>query len=840
MVVVASAGVGKSRLAREACAAAHANGALTLWSQATASSAAIPLGALAGLIPDDVSSGDPLELMRRTSAALLERAGQRRVVLAVDDAQLLDEASAGVVLYLARTSDVFVLATVRDGPQPPPDAIDALWKDMNALRLELERLSDEAMAQLIEVGLGGPVEQATVRQLVETSGGNPLYVRELVLGALDAGALTFERGLWGLRGKPSVSQSLVAVIKRRIGSLSSLERDALEFLALGEPLRLHELVALASREGLEAAEERGMAVVGGSAPDYEVRLAHPLYGEVLASELPVLRSLTVRLRLAEAIQQRRPFTPEDALRACRWLLDAGEPIPAALLQDAAAAANLAGDADLGAQLARLAIDAGGGVRATLLLARAYLLRDRYEEAEALLAAAEPQVPGDPMATEYFLQRYHVLHWGLRRMGELRPMIARAEHWSTDPAWPRLWETFRIGIEGLVDGFAGCLEATTGLLSDPELEPGTRRLVENAHAMALMGAGRAREADELARRLRPSAPLRDSMDTFDLGVAYAVHLTTGEDWRDLEAYSTELLRDAIKTGDHEAAGIAAFTLGALETERGRYRDADRWFVEAETQLEHQDTYDTISLLRAMQVGIGYFTGDLTRAQTALESTRERVAKRPPPYDQRAYFACAEGWGACALSRSEGAKRFMEEATRADGPVLHLRSRLLYEAMRAGAPPKAVATPLADLAARSDSRLFVARAAHAAARVSRDGQALLAAGDELAALGAQAAAMEAAVDAARHFVAKGRTDSARRAAAVARERYAADQGADFPLIDGLEGIAVELSPREAQIAALAGHGLSNRQIADQLVLSVRTVEAHLYRAMQKRGVDNRREL
>src|ERR1700733_14110858 len=74
-VVVASAGVGKSRLAREACAMAETDGPLALWAQATASGAAIPLGAFAGLIPEDVSSGDPLELVRRTSQALRQRAG---------------------------------------------------------------------------------------------------------------------------------------------------------------------------------------------------------------------------------------------------------------------------------------------------------------------------------------------------------------------------------------------------------------------------------------------------------------------------------------------------------------------------------------------------------------------------------------------------------------------------------------------------------------------------------------------------------------------------------------------------------------------------------------------
>lgn len=49
-----------------------------------------------------------------------------------------------------------------------------------------------------------------------------------------------------------------------------------------------------------------------------------------------------------------------------------------------------------------------------------------------------------------------------------------------------------------------------------------------------------------------------------------------------------------------------------------------------------------------------------------------------------------------------------------------------------------------------------------------------------------------------------------------------------------------PREAQLVELAKQGLANVQIAERLVLSTRTVESHLYRAMQKLGVRNRREL
>ena len=52
---------------------AETDGTLALWAQATASGAAIPLGAFAGLIPEDVSSGDPLELVRRTDESVTVR-----------------------------------------------------------------------------------------------------------------------------------------------------------------------------------------------------------------------------------------------------------------------------------------------------------------------------------------------------------------------------------------------------------------------------------------------------------------------------------------------------------------------------------------------------------------------------------------------------------------------------------------------------------------------------------------------------------------------------------------------------------------------------------------------
>ncbi|HKH52150.1 MAG TPA: helix-turn-helix transcriptional regulator, partial [Mycobacterium sp.] len=51
---------------------------------------------------------------------------------------------------------------------------------------------------------------------------------------------------------------------------------------------------------------------------------------------------------------------------------------------------------------------------------------------------------------------------------------------------------------------------------------------------------------------------------------------------------------------------------------------------------------------------------------------------------------------------------------------------------------------------------------------------------------------------------------------------------------------LSPREREIVTLLAAGLTNREIGDRLVLSVRTIEGHIYRAMARTGMASRDEL
>ena len=78
------------------------------------------------------------------------------------------------------------------------------------------------------------------------------------------------------------------------------------------------------------------------------------------------------------------------------------------------------------------------------------------------------------------------------------------------------------------------------------------------------------------------------------------------------------------------------------------------------------------------------------------------------------------------------------------------------------------------------------------------------------------------------------------AKAREHFFPDQHATLPVVDGLEGIETGLTPRETMVVELARDRLSNAEIAERLVISIRTVENHLYHSMHKLGVNDRRDL
>ena len=839
VVVRAPAGVGKSRLARAALEGAAEEGASTAWVQATRSAASVPLGAFAGVIPADVRSDDMFELLRRSARAMVDLAGARALVLGVDDAQLLDPTSAALVLHLASTAAAFVVATVRSG-EPCPDAVVSIWKDVGAERLDLTVLGERETEQLVESIVGGHVQESVRRWIWETSQGNALYARELVLGALASESLQLVGGIWRMAGPPPISRSLAELISARLAGVAEAEHRVLELLALGEPLRLSEIVELVGTDVVAACEARGLIALAGAPPDGEVRLAHPLYGETIRAGLGSLRAREIRLALVATLRARPQLTPEAALRVARWLLDAGGAIPTPLLIDAARAANLAGDPALGTELAAAARQAGAGIDAALLLARGHAIRSHFEDAEAVLADLEAELASEEQAVDYLQQQIAVLSLGLQRPEALRALLERAQTWWPGDGWQRRLEPLRNHVAAVTGQYGIRVAESAAALADPELDAETRRQLEPVHCGNLFWCGRTREAFELARLIRPEGPMRDLSDETALALWITISIECGYALAEFDQWLAKTIVRSVRTGDHAGAGFAALGLGRIRLLGGRLVDARRWLLEAELNFERHDAFGMLPNARALQVCVAAAARDADGASAALERCRAALAgSEALPYHPP-YIARAEAWTKHTVGDRAGAQKLLLHAAEQAAWMPVYAADVTYDALLAGASARGTAEQLRTLRGRTDAPLVAAYAVHAGARADRDGAALMEVAGEFERIGAILYATEAAADAARAFLAAGRQDSARRAAARTRELFAFGQGGVAPTIEGLDSIAVELTAREAQLVELAKRGLSNAQIAEQLVLSIRTVESHLYRAMHKLGVSDRREL
>lgn len=193
IVILGDAGVGKTTLARLVTQTLPIP---VRWVAGTESARSIPLGVLAHLV-GAASSRDPIASLATARETII---GEGHSVIGVDDAHLLDQLSATLLHQLALNGSVRIVATVRTG-EVVPDAITSLWKDGYLQRLHLTPFSKDQCVSLIEQALGGRVEGLSADLMWEASGGNALFVRHLVEGALEAGTLRQVRGVWQLRGR---------------------------------------------------------------------------------------------------------------------------------------------------------------------------------------------------------------------------------------------------------------------------------------------------------------------------------------------------------------------------------------------------------------------------------------------------------------------------------------------------------------------------------------------------------------------------------------------------------------------------------------------------------------
>ena len=364
VVLTGAAGVGKSRLARDLLGISAAGGAPVRWIAATDAASHIPFGAVAQLIPHDGNARDRAGTMRLIVAALDAERDGNRILLAVDDAHLLDDSSAALVHLLVTTGVATAIVTFRSG-EPVSDSITALWKDGPAPLIALQTLARGEVEQLVAMVLDGPVDGATMERLWEASEGNALFLRELLQLGVETSALRRRGGLWRWSGPFQPGERLAQIVARRMRGIADDEQRALELIAVGEPLAPKCLDHLAIRDAAERLERRGL-VASPDDESHDVRLTHPLFGEVVRAGIPALHLGELRTRLADAVELTSDARREhDRLRVAMWRAQCGDTARLDDLRWAARRAWVLWDASGAEQLARRRVGRGPRPRSRL-------------------------------------------------------------------------------------------------------------------------------------------------------------------------------------------------------------------------------------------------------------------------------------------------------------------------------------------------------------------------------------------------------------------------------------------------------------------------------------------
>lgn len=842
IVLAGPSGVGKTRLAVECLRVAER--ALLATARVTASRAAagIPFGALAPLLPavhhgDSGAVDDRADLLRRSAVALVERAEGRRLVLLVDDAHLLDDASATLVHQVAATGAAVVLATVRTG-EPAPDPVVGLWKDGLVERLEIGGLDAEELEELLTSALGGPVDRAVVAHLGVRCQGNVLFLRELVVGALQAGVLRDEGGIWRLVAELSPSDRLVQLVEARLGGLSGDERGLLEVLSFGEPLGSAELSGVGDPALAESLERKGLLVSWTEGRRLVIRLTHPLYGDVLRSQIPAMRVRSIARSLAEATESTGARRREDTLRVATWRLDGGGARPEVMLA-AATTARWRYDFPLAERLARAAVSVGAGFDAAVLAARLASLQGRSAEAETSLADLAGVAVGDAQRALVAITRLdnRVIYAGTIDEG-LR-MAEEVEATLGDAAWR----------DEIAARRSALLLATQGPRTSAAIaEPLLRRAEGRALVWACMPG-----SYSLARLGRIDAAL----DATFRGHAAQSALTTPMDWypwmhffyradalahagRLLEAEALSLAQYQEGVAEHsvEAQAMFAWQLSKTVADRGHVETAVRRAREAIAlyrQLGRPQFVHFCLVYLTLALALGGRHDDAADALEALDGL-----DLVPSFFMGVDPVQARAWAAAAAGDLPRARALFEDAAQAGERIGDLvgAAAALHNIARIGHPDQ-VAERLAALVADIEGDLPRARAAHVEALAQGQAERIEESSAAFESMGADLLAAEAAADAAVAW----RRDGNLRAASAAERRAGAladrCEGANTPALKFMQTRA-RLTTAEREAALLAAAGRSNKDIADELFVSVRTIENRLGKIYEKLGVSGRAEL
>lgn len=841
-VVTGEAGIGKTRLVSAVVQGLDRARFTPLRVAATPATQAIPFGALAHLLPADPPTVHA-NLIGWARDSLLGRADAgRRLLLCVDDAHVLDEVSSAVVAHLARTGGAFVLVTTRT--RSGLGRLGSSLANDDVLRVELEGLSITQVHELLEAATGCQVDTLSAHRLWRVTLGNPLYLRELIRAAVGDGTLVEGHGIVRWEGNPLTASRLIELVEAQFAVLSADEREVLELVSLGDPLPLDTLSRITASHAIEAVEDAGLVTVSdvGSPPGSHLRVAHPIFAEIVRGQCPEVRRRRHLRELAAATEGATHARPGDLLRVALWHLDSGTGHDPAHLLRACRLAFAARDLPLATRFGWAALNAGGGVEAATTLATVLNYHERPDEADAALRSAGELVATDLDRSRLAVTHAYTLHYGLGRPDDagllLDDTLAAVDS-------PELRHPIMVQ-RGQLLHFGGhshdALPWFEAVLCDSAARADVRAEALGLAAAALGVTGRHAAATALLDELFATADSWREVVPFNEPRAVAIR------------HLVELLAGELDAADAQVSAMHAraleewnwdFVLGYLTWSRAqtaRYR--------GRVAAAHRLCREAVSLLRRPGTAFGFLpaclgelahiaalSGDVHEARSVLS---EAESSRSASMDLfNSWIDVAVPWVRAMNGDLTGAITVaMENAHGArESGLVGFEIISLHDVVRLGGADDVVEA-LEAVAATADGPYPAACAAHARAAVDHDPAGLTSVAERFAALGMDLLAAEAAAQAATVVRASGSARAARALASRASALLAGCEGPHTPALADLR--APGLTRRERQVAHLAAAGRTSRQIADELVMSVRTVDNHLHHAYAKLGVDDRRGL
>ena len=795
------------------------------------------------------------------------------LLLLVDDAHWADLTSLRWLVYLARRLDgvaLLVVVATRIGTSGAvTPLIDELRHGPSTHLLEPEPLSEEGAQGLIAEAFAEAPEPDFVRACQAQCAGNPLLLNELVLSLAADGARPDAQGarrILSLPPQPAL-RSVLLKLGRLPPAASRLAR-AIAILETG--VAVQDAQALAGLDAAAASEAAAtLAAAGILVPDLPLRFVHPLVRAAIYDDIPAVHRAAEHARAA---------------RLLRGEPSAGERVTAHLL-----AAEPCGEEWVGEHLraaARDALSRGAPETAIALLERCLMERPTSELRSILLrelGTAEARVapgaaiehldealestadPRERLAVARLLAGTMALAGRIVDAYELlEQALAQVPDADRELALAAEAELLAVGLNGpsLLDR----ISARVARL--PELSgrsPGERLVLANvARFRTLIEAPSAETVEIAERALAGGRLLFDQTPDSPTYSLVVVALTAVGERPDAVARLAEhAIVDARARGSMAGLAQASAVLCYVELDRGDLRAAEAR-VEAALELARQSRWllaipgaVTVSVLVAIE------RDRLDAADTVLrENYLDGVIPDTVLFFNNALYA--RGCLRLAQGRTEDGIADLLELGRRERTTRHDCNTFPW---RAAVAPALAATGHAEEGRRlAQDELQSARRRGTARRIGPALRALAAIelgadgverlreavrileatpltlqhAHALADLGAALRRANERAEARVHL--SHALDLAHRCGATVlaeeahRELLATGARPRKVLLSGLES----LTASERRVAELAAKGMSNKQVAQALFVTVKTVETHLHHSYQKLDVASRGQL